>query len=244
MELFGATDVGRVRRNNEDGFTIAPDLGLAVVADGMGGAACGEVASAITLETLLKFVREPAETLTPEELLKEAVRSCNQRVREASIDQTGCMGMGSTVVAACWREGHIWIANVGDSRAYRWRDGALTQVSFDQNVANELRFNLNFTEEQINRHPHRNALTMAIGSSNEILVRVWEDNLESNDLFLLCSDGLYGPLGQESIAQHLREAGPLPQAVEKMISLANERGGPDNITVILMRWAENPLDPE
>ncbi len=241
MELFGATDVGRVRRNNEDGFTIAPELGLAVVADGMGGAACGEVASAITLETLLKFVRDPAETLTPEELLKEAVRSCNQRVRQASIDQTGCMGMGSTVVAACWRDNHIWIANVGDSRAYRWRDGELTQVSFDQNVANELRVNLRFTEEQINRHPHKNALTMAIGSSNEILVRVWEADLEPGDLFLLCSDGLYGPIGQEAIVRHLRETMGLAESVEKMISLANERGGPDNITVILMRWDENLL---
>jgi serine/threonine protein phosphatase PrpC len=238
MELTGATNVGLVRRNNEDGYSLAPDLNLAIVADGMGGAACGEVASALTIETVLAKVRELASDLTPEELLKEAIRQSNRRVREASEGRQDCKGMGSTVVLALWRGSQLFVANVGDSRAYLYRDSKLTQLSYDQNIANELRNGMGMSDEEISRYPHRNVLTMAIGAVAEVMVRTRSEPLQPGDLILLCSDGLYGPVGDDMIAEMLSRAADLPASVDEMIAKAIQCGGPDNITVVLMRWEE------
>ena len=116
MELWGVTNVGRVRKNNEDNYRLVPELSLAIVADGMGGAACGEVASEITVDMIVDYIRNPTETDLPEEqVLKEAIRLANQTVWETSQERVDCNGMGSTVVVATWKGNRLWIANVGDS---------------------------------------------------------------------------------------------------------------------------------
>jgi protein phosphatase len=156
MTMWGGTNIGHIRKNNEDAYALLPDLNLVVVADGMGGAACGEVAAEITVRALEDFFTSPPPKLSREDMLRDAIRQANDSVRAQAQSRTGCQGMGSTVVAVSWdKSGNLWIANVGDSRAYRWRKGKLEQLSYDQNVANELRTSLGFTEEQIRAYPQR-----------------------------------------------------------------------------------------
>jgi protein phosphatase len=240
VEAFGLTDTGKVRANNEDVFAVEPDLSLALVADGMGGENCGEVASALTVEGILAYLRNPGEpSLAPEELLKEAVRSANRNVWEATQSRSECKGMGSTVVMAHWRERSLWIVNVGDSRAYLWRGGSLRQLSYDQNVGNDLRHNLGLTEEQIRRYPHTNVLTMAVGVAPDVLIRCHSEPLAPGDVVLLCSDGLYGPVDASAIAGILTQDQALPAAAAAFIQLANSAGGPDNITAVMLRYVED-----
>src|SRR5687767_6063210 len=233
MDIWGVTAGARVRHNNEDAIKAERDLSLAIVADGMGGAACGEVASEITVNMIVEYVRHPTEEDLPEEqVLKEAIRLANQKVFDTSQDRKDCSGMGSTVVVASWRGDRLWIANVGDSRGYLLRGGELRQLSYDQNLANELRMNLGLTEEQISHYPHRNVLTMAIGTTREVLVRIHEETLEPDDLVLLCSDGLYGPAGEAKIKDILTSETDLEAMAGKLIEIALAGGGPDNITVV------------
>ncbi len=137
VEIAGVTHTGNVRKVNEDALAIHEDIGLAIVADGVGGSACGEVASRITTETIAAFVRS-ADSADPETSLREAVTAADQAVRRAAAEQSHCGGMKSTVVLAKWRAPRFWIANVGDSRAYRYRYGVLTQISYDHTVSTEL----------------------------------------------------------------------------------------------------------
>jgi len=235
--MHGSTHIGLVRKNNEDGFSLLPDLNAAVVADGMGGAACGEIASAVCLRSIEQVLRSPQETHSQWELLTEAVRFANVQVRMEAQSHPECKGMGSTVVAVCWDDQRIKIDNVGDSRAYRWRGGVLTQLSYDQNVGNDLRHNLGLTDAQVLNYPQRNALTMAIGSAADLKVRSYEEALEAGDMFVLCSDGLSGPAGESLLAKILSEGGELETMAETMTQAALDAGGPDNITVVLLRWS-------
>jgi serine/threonine protein phosphatase PrpC len=234
----GMSDTGRVRSNNEDCWRIAEDISVAVVADGMGGAACGEVASEVTVETLLTFLREPPEALPDEQLLKEAVRHANAQVWDLARTRTDCNGMGSTIVVAMWKAPNLVVGNVGDSRAYLWRDGGLTQISYDQNLANELRTSLGLSEEQISQYPHRHVLTMAIGTAEDVLVCVSTVTMQPGDAVLLCSDGLYGPLGDSAIAEIMAGQSAPEEKLQRMIADANARGGPDNLTGVLLMFAE------
>jgi protein phosphatase len=239
MEMAGGTHVGLVRKNNEDTYALAPELNLAVVADGMGGAACGEVASTVTVETLLDAMRTNGIEQSPLERLKEAIRLGNEKVRAAAAEQANCQGMGSTIVTFLLTGETAWIANVGDSRAYRFREGELEQLSYDQSVANELRNSLGLSDEQIARYPQRNALTMAIGCSTDVLIRTHEEAPQADDLILLCSDGLYGPLGNQRIASYLETTSELEVKVQELIHAAMEHGGPDNITAVLLRFSSS-----
>lgn len=238
MEWAGATHVGRVRRNNEDTYAVHPEICLAIVADGMGGAACGEVASALTVDEVTRVLRDPPAGSARGELLLSAVRAANAKVWEAAQTQDGCNGMGSTLVLAHWEGNHLWIVNVGDSRAYRMRGGLLQQLSFDQNVANELRATLGLTDAQINQYPYRNALTMAIGTAERVTARMVEEDLEDGDAVLLCSDGLSGPVDDPHIASMVAGDGDLQATVEGLINAANTAGGPDNVTAVLLRYRD------
>jgi protein phosphatase len=239
MELAGATHIGKIRRNNEDAFALRPELNLAVVADGMGGAACGEIASAMTVEEVVRYLENPPPVPAADRV-QEAIRAANDRVWQAARARAGCSGMGSTVVLAYWQDHHLWVANVGDSRAYRYRHNQLTQLSFDQNVANELRVSLGLTEAQIGQYPYRNALTMAIGAAEKVVARLAEDTLQHGDIILLCSDGLSGPLTDAHLAQVLGSPASLNDMVKRLIDDANSAGGPDNITAVLLRFDARP----
>lgn len=240
VEAFGLTHVGSVRTNNEDALAIVPDLSVAIVADGMGGANCGEVASALTIKGVTGYLADPAETsLSPGEMLMEAVRTASRSVWNESQNRSECDGMGSTIVLAHWHGNRFWIANVGDSRAYLWRNSVLRQLSYDQNLANDLRTKLGLSEEQIRRYPHHATLTMAIGIAPEVLIRSHQEDLVAGDVILLCSDGLHGPVGDEGIAKTLTECPGLTAAAARLVDQANDAGGPDNITVALLRYYES-----
>jgi protein phosphatase len=238
MIAYGATHPGLRRPNNEDAFLIAVPLGAAILADGMGGQNCGEVGSAITIQTVGEYLAAPETNLTSEELAREAIRAANQKVLDAARQCAECEGMGSTIVMALWDGGHLVIANVGDSRAYLYRAGVLRQLSYDQNFANELRTKLGFSEERVRNMPNRNVLTMAVGSFDHVLVRTHAERLEPGDRVLLCSDGLYGPVDDSAISHILEDSADLQQAVGALLDRANRNGGPDNVTAILLHYTD------
>jgi len=169
------------------------------------------------------------------------VEEANKRVLTAAQSDSELEGMGTTLVAALDLPEGFAIASVGDSRAYLWRAGRLAQLSYDQNVASELRTRLGFSEEQILRVPDRNVLTMAVGSFEHVLVvthtQVWEDG----DEVLLCSDGLHGPVGDAMIQEVLAARGTLQEKIHKLVDCANDAGGPDNITAVLLEHRTDGL---
>jgi protein phosphatase len=239
VETIGLTNAGRVRSNNEDAVLVLNDLSTIVVADGMGGENCGEVASALAMDRLSGYLRAPAEQLPPAERLMEAVRAANVAVYALSRERVECKGMGCTVVALNWEGGVASVVNVGDSRAYLFRSGELRQLSYDQNVGNDLKNSLGLTDEQVRRYPHHRHLTMAVGIGADVLMRTHSEPIERGDLFLLCSDGLTGPVSEEKIIEMLQSKTALPALAAQLIDAANAAGGPDNVTVALMRVLES-----
>jgi serine/threonine protein phosphatase PrpC len=238
VKWFGATDTGRRRTNNEDAWQVEESLNAAILADGMGGENCGEVGSAVTVQAIADYLKNPEEGLTMEEIAKEAIRSANRRVLDTAGQRHECDGMGSTVVLVLWRLPEVVIANVGDSRAYLFRSRELTQLSYDQNFANELRHQLGLSEERVRTMPNRNVLTMAVGTYEHVLIRIHSLTLEPGDQLLLCSDGLHGPVDHGTISQILGEQSSLQEKVDRLIQCANLNGGPDNVTAVLLEWAD------
>jgi protein phosphatase len=234
-EAWGNNDPGNIPKNNEDAWLIDPALSLAVVADGMGGAACGEVASAISAETISEYLRENDDgEKPPPTLIAEAIGLANRRVLDKARVSTDCKGMGSTVVLALLRNPLLFISNVGDSRAYLLRDDVLTQLSYDQTLLNELCSTTPMTAEEIERFPHKHVLTMAVGTTERIKIQNYEGEVEVGDQILLCSDGLTGPVPDSDIRAILQESITIEQKVDKLIALAKERGGPDNVTAVIL----------
>jgi len=235
---WGATHPGRSRENNEDCWRVEDSLNAAILADGMGGANCGEVASALTIDGIEEYLRQPESGLSLEELAKEAIRAANRKVIEAAHVRTACSGMGSTVVLVLWRGAELIIANVGDSRAYLWRTGELRQVSYDQNFANEMRAGLGFSEDKVRKMPNRHVLTMAIGAFEHVLIRTWVGEFQPGDRVLLCSDGLHGPVDDATIGGIVADGATVREKVERLIDCANANGGPDNVTAVLLEHKE------
>ena len=232
--VAGRTDVGLVRTNNEDRFLIAEDLGLALVADGMGGAACGEVAAQMTADCVAEMLRVPSEAGAIA-ALEAAITEANRRVWLHACNTHECNGMGTTIVAACWRGARLAIANVGDSRAYLLRHGELTQLSYDQSLVNELRHNLGLTDEQIKRYANRNVLTQAIGTSENVAIRTTEIDFVPGDVVLLCSDGLHGIVADEAILEILLQPVVMDLQITHLIDAAKRAGANDNVTITIIR---------
>ena len=238
MNWSGATDTGRKRTNNEDAWLVEDSLNAAILADGMGGENCGEVGSALTVESISHYLRSPEQGLSMVEIAMEAIRAANRSVLETARQRHECDGMGSTVVLALWRLPEMVIANVGDSRAYLYRSQNLMQLSYDQNFANELRTQLGLSEERVRTMPNRNVLTMAVGTYEHVLIRTHVQVLEPGDQILMCSDGLHGPVDHDTIARILGEPASPREKVERLIQCANLNGGPDNVTAVLLEWAD------
>ena len=232
--VAGRTDVGLVRTNNEDRFLIAEDLGLALVADGMGGAACGEVAAQMTAECVAEMLRVPSADGAVS-AMEAAIAEANRRVWLHARNTHECNGMGTTIVAACWRGSRLAIANVGDSRAYLLRHGELTQLSYDQSLVNELRHNLGLTDEQIKRYANRNVLTQAIGTSENVAIRTNEIDFVPGDVVLLCSDGLHGIVDDAAILEILMQPVVMDLQITHLIDAAKRAGANDNVTVAIIR---------
>ncbi len=227
------TDTGRQRRANEDSaFVRAP---LFVVADGMGGAQAGEVASGIAVEV---FEQGFPETGSPEERLASRVREANHRIYERSRAEHGREGMGTTLTAAYLDDAHLAIAHVGDSRAYLFRDGELTRLTRDHSLVDELVRQGKITEEQAAGHPQRSIITRALGPEPDVEVDTFTYSVHAGDVLLLCSDGLTSMISEERVAEVLSSATSLEEAGNRLIDEANEAGGRDNITVVLFRLEE------
>jgi serine/threonine protein phosphatase PrpC len=236
-EAVWRTDTGRQRRANEDSaFVKAP---LFVVADGMGGAQAGEVASRIATET---FEQGLPGSGSPEERLAELVRDANQRIYDRSQADSGRAGMGTTLTAAYLTDGQLAIAHVGDSRAYLVRDGQLTRLTQDHSLVDELVRQGKLTEAQAAEHPQRSIITRALGPEPEVEVDTFSYPMQAGDLLMLCSDGLTSMLSEDRVAEILVSASTLDQAADGLIDEANEAGGRDNITVVLCRIGEGRGD--
>lgn len=225
------TDTGRQRNANEDSlFTSAP---LFVVADGMGGAQAGEVASKAAAES---FARElPAAP--PERVLEETIEGANRTIHELARKDPSLAGMGTTITAAIvdLEAEEVAIGHVGDSRAYRLRGGRLEQLTRDHSLVEEMRRKGQLTDAQAEDHPQRSIITRALGPEPEVQVDLQTVPAQAGDVFLLCSDGLTTMLGDEQIARVLARATSLQMAVKALIDEANRAGGRDNITVVAFR---------
>jgi protein phosphatase len=231
------TDVGRVRSVNQDAFGEFEDpdrgLRLLVIADGMGGHRGGEVASQLAVERMGELF--DSVTDDPPGLLRAAFEGANSRIFDAANRDVELAGMGTTGVAILFDGGETaHVAHVGDSRAYRMRDGQLEQVTDDHSLVGELVRRGQLTAEEARVHPQSNEILRALGTQPDVEVEISEADLRAGDCFLLCSDGLSGMLPDAEIAEVLTEASP-DDAVAKLIALANEAGGTDNITVQVAR---------
>ncbi len=231
------TDTGRQRRDNEDSaFARAP---VFVVADGMGGAQAGEVASRIAVEA---FEQGLPDSGSPEERLATRVREANAQIYERSRADRQRAGMGTTLTAAYVDDTHVAIAHVGDSRAYLFRDGTLQRLTQDHSLVDELVRRGKLTEEQAAEHPQRSIITRALGPEPDVEVDTWTYPARAGDVVLLCSDGLTSMISEERVKATLTEHDNLDEAADALIREANEAGGRDNITVVLFRLEEIGAD--
>jgi len=234
-EQYAGTDTGRQRRANEDSHLArAP---LFVVADGMGGAQAGEVASRIAVESFEGGLHGSGE---PEEALAQLARAANARIHELSHSHAEQAGMGTTLTAFYVGEREVSIAHVGDSRAYRLRGGELTRLTDDHSLVDELLRQGRLTPEEALEHPQRSVITRALGPEGFVEVDTRSYTAHDGDVYLLCSDGLTTMVPEERLAELLLAYAPksLRDAGEALIAAANEAGGRDNITVLLLRVEE------
>ncbi len=251
IEAFGRTDVGRRRKINEDSFLVSPETSLYAVCDGMGGHNAGEVASRMTVETISAFVERSAvekEITWPWGLdanlsfdanrLKTAIRLANARVFQAADNREDLTGMGTTVVAILLSGDHMTIGSAGDSRCYLARGGELKQLTRDDSWVSAALGEGILNSDDVEHHPLRNVITKAVGARDTIDLDVVEHELQPGDVVLLCSDGLHGMIGDADIARILvPPPESLEQASARLVDAANDAGGRDNVTVVLLRRA-------
>jgi len=249
FDAQGMTDVGLKRRVNEDVFVLDPEHGLYLVADGMGGHAAGEVASRVASDEILRIFRVGSghDPTWPEHwdsnlsatanLLVDAVVAGHHRVTDVMNNDSDLKGMGTTVVVAVHEFGKktLVICHVGDSRAYCLRNGQLHLLTSDHSWVHEQVAAGFLTEEAARTHPLKNVVTQALGGTSEPRVDVREVAVEEGDLFLLCSDGLNSMLTDEEIAGLLDPEGALEETCQRLVDAANQRGGNDNVSVVLLR---------
>jgi protein phosphatase len=261
VHTFACSDVGRLRTANEDSFVIANlsegarieengvfrfrsgSLGsLFAVADGMGGAAAGEVASRLCLRTVyrdvqeaIREVRQPDLNLV-EEILIEAVGSANSRIYELATHNREYAGMGTTLTAVFELQGHLVIGQIGDSRAYLLRKEQIRQLTRDQSIVGQMVSEGQITEEEGRRHAERNILLQAVGVRPAVELALISLPLQAGDVLLLCSDGLHSQMSNNEIFDVVAESSGPGDACLGLVDLANKRGGPDNITAVLVQF--------
>ncbi len=243
---FGGTDQGKRRSNNEDAYLLDDETGLYAVADGVGGSEGGEVASRIAVEALaeavVNLIREKEQTAPPgpvrktgseNSILGQAVTFVNDEIRHAQELRPELAGMGTTLATLLFRKESVCIAHVGDSRAYLLRSGEFKQLTDDHSfVADQVRAGV-MTPEQARSSPYRHMITRALGTADGVQPDVMRQSVQKNDRFLLCTDGLTEMVDDEDIGRILAEAAPR-EAVQQLLAAANDRGGVDNITAVVV----------
>jgi serine/threonine protein phosphatase PrpC len=245
------TDVGKVRDHNEDAIGAQPEIGLWVLADGMGGYNAGEVASGIAVKTIIDLVtkackhekRTDIETGTgymrQTIVLRDAILRANKVINQTAQSQPQCEGMGTTLVAALFYDNRVSIAHVGDSRMYRLRGNKFEQVTMDHSLLQELVDRGFYSQEEAQRSTNRNYVTRALGVEANVEVEIQEMDVQKGDYFLMCSDGLPDMVEDEDI--HLTIStfnNDLRTVGEQLIKLTNDNGGRDNVSVVLVRVAD------
>jgi protein phosphatase len=247
MRLLAAaeTDVGLRRRVNEDRYALSPELRFYVVADGMGGHTAGQVASGLAVEAAIAAVSALEEaSASLAEKCRYAVSSANRSIYDTAAAKPEYAGMGTTLVALLVDKDRAALAHVGDSRAYRVRKGSIRQLTDDHSIVADLLRRQEISEDDAREHPHRHVLTRALGVRRNVEPDLAEVTLATGDIFLLCSDGLTTHVEDHEIeklvAEHCTLSEPNPAvACEKLVELANARGGEDNITVMIALCAED-----
>ena len=246
----GMTDVGVAREHNEDDFYLSEgEEALCVVADGMGGHRSGEVASAMAIKAIVEYYRETSGEYDRDaeaadghpnpvdrRRLAQAIRTANRAVFEAAADSEDRQGMGTTIVGAYFTEQGLYLAHIGDSRAYRLRTGRLEQITEDHSLANEyVRMGI-LAPEDVEFFPYKNVITRACGLTDDVEVDLRFADLQIGDLYLFCSDGLTDMV-HDAVLENLLADGSsdLDELCRTLVRRANENGGADNITVILAR---------
>jgi len=235
LAAYGVTHTGR-RKTNEDAMLVDVELGLFVVADGMGGHNAGEVASTIAVSVLRDFFATAAART--EHALADGLALANDQVLAAS-DRPEYAGMGTTVVAACVTDDQVLFGNVGDSRIYLWRDGRLTQLSQDDSWVSRVLGETALSEDDIQRHPMRHVLTKVVGLRADMEPSIGVNTFGPGDTLLLCSDGLHGSVPDPAIAEMLVASASPEATARQLVDQALSRGATDNITVILVRREES-----
>ncbi len=238
MKAAAATDRGRVRPANEDRVFADPKAGVLMVADGMGGHAAGEVASELAVRTISGILtgaprRAPA-LAQPPEILREAIQRANAAIRARASEDLSLHGMGTTVAVVLADEARLWLAHVGDSRIYLVRAGEIHRLTQDHSLVAQLVKAGQITAAEARRHHLRNVITRSLGFETTVEAETQSLEWMPGDYLLLCSDGLTGMLEDTEIARAVTDGGPdLPAICRELIALANERGGTDNISVVV-----------
>lgn len=243
IKYFGATDTGKVRALNQDSFLASSELNLFVVADGMGGQAAGEVASSEAVASIADNLKNCENKTNREESFKNAISLANNTIFSQGKDDLSKKGMGTTVVAARVFDEEMMIANVGDSRAYLFRNQILEQITKDHSLMNQQFEAGIIDEEQLKHYPFPNIITRAVGSEPQVEVDIFNQKLQDEDLILLCSDGLTTMVSDEDIGYILMLGeNDLEVTTDALIFRANEKGGSDNITVLLILFQKGRPD--
>lgn len=247
VAMVGLSDPGQQRAQNEDAIGVHPELGLAILADGMGGHQAGEVASGIAVEAIYHYFAKrltQADTNTCQ-TMAEAIQEANGAIYEAGHTRLDREGMGSTVVVVTFEEGRLCVGHIGDSRLYRLRNGSFEQITKDHSVVQELVNRGIFTPEEARQSVAKNLVTRALGVDPVIEAEVLEAPTQDGDLYLLCSDGLNDVLADGQILETLnRHEWDLETAARELVDRANGGGGPDNISVILAQVGAAKTPPE
>ena len=230
------TDIGRVRKQNEDAAWLDEKRGIYVVADGMGGHLAGEVASAMAIDAVKRMAQK--NDIASIALLRETVLEAHEAISAHARENQNCSGMGTTI-SAMWRGGHyMYVAHVGDSRIYRLRGGKLEQITQDHSLVEELVRARIIAREEARSHPRRNIITRALGTPGENAPDLLAADMEEGDLWLLCTDGLTGMVDDEQIERVLTSRDSLDKMANTLIKMALAAGGRDNVTLILCRSKE------
>ena len=231
---------GVVRKNNEDACFLIPNQDVYIVADGVGGNNSGEIASSTAVESLASFVKagDIKSLKTPEEIFgffTEAVDAANRNVYEMNQENLNYRGMATTVVMTYIRDGNAYVTNIGDSRAYVFREGKLSRITKDHTLVNELIDKGVITEDEAESHQQKNVITKALGAEPTVAPDYYKLPLHSGDVLMLCTDGLYGEVGEEKILQVLEKGKSMNATCSELVDIALKSGGRDNITVVCVR---------
>lgn len=248
LEVVRLTDVGQRRDHNEDAIASDADVGLVVLADGMGGYKAGEVASEIAVLSITSELKESMQSLVPgqadlllgmqaeAQLILDAVKNANETIYKVSQSQPQCAGMGTTLVVGLFTNNKILVGHIGDSRMYRMRHQQLSRLTEDHSLLQEQIKSGLITEEQAQYSANKNLVTRALGIDPEVELELNEFDAEVGDVYLLCSDGLTDLVEDSLIAATLNMlSSDLTETAQKLVNMANEHGGSDNISVILVR---------